>query len=180
MQKDNSFNTLACFTLLSKSLQGSRSQILAKIDNRFVFMPKDNEDDEKGPLRRRRSSSILSDEELNNIMDNLKQFADYLRVTPLQAAIFVAFYTCQLEDISRNEVDSLGRFFDITTVETLPMKVEYEYLFKNGYFKLKTGTFTRGRSSLRIDELLEQAITNNEPFRLSPLEKIDRFSSVTQ
>ena len=72
-------------------------------------------------------------------------------------------------------MDSLGRFFDITTVETLPMKVEYEYLFKNGYFKLKTGAFTRGRCSLRIDEQLEHAIANNEPFRLSPIEKIDRY-----
>ena len=176
MQKDNStFNTLACFTLLSKSLQGSRSQVLAKIDKRFVYLPKDSEDDEREPFRRRRNTTILSKEELENVVDNLNQFAEYLQVTPLQAAIFVAFYTCQLEEMDRSEVDALGRFFEISTVETVPLKVEYEDLFQKGYVKLKSGGSFRRRGALKIDEKLEHAIANNEPFCLSPIEKIDRY-----
>lgn len=37
MQKNTStFNTLTCFTFLSKSLQDSRLQVLSQIDDRFV------------------------------------------------------------------------------------------------------------------------------------------------
>nr|MCR4800530.1 ATP-binding protein [Bacteroidales bacterium] len=175
MQKNTStFNTLTCFTFLSKSLQDSRLLVLSQIDDRFVSTRKDTDDEDR--RHGRRNGYCLSDEEISDILNQLNQFANYLQTTPLQAAIFVALYTCQLEEFERSEIESLGRFYDISTVETLPMKSEFEVMKKKGYFKIKgSGLRMRRRCVYQIDEQLEHAITLNEPFQLGIAEKIDRY-----
>lgn len=171
MQKSKSeFNVLACFTFLSKSLQDSGSQVLSKIDDRFFFKKKNEGNEERRFMRR--DVAILSEDEIGEIIVQLNQLADYLQTAPLQAAIFVAFYTCQLEEVERTEMESLVRFFGFTTMEAIPMKAGYEDLQKNGYIKRVCG---RRRSVFRIDEQLERAIVRNEPFCLSPVSKIDRY-----
>ncbi len=173
---NTSFNSLSTFTYLSKNLQDSETQILAEIDGRFTATPTVTNDDDDEIRMRRRRKSFFSVTEKEEIIVALANFARYLQVTKIQAAVFVAAYTAQLENYHIG-IEGLARFFELSTVEGLPLKTEFEYLKDKGYIQNIATGMGRGRrsSQTQIDKELEHAIINNEPFRLSANKKIDRY-----
>ncbi|MCQ2605498.1 MAG: ATP-binding protein [Bacteroidales bacterium] len=170
--ENSSFNTLSTFTYLSKHLQNSGTQILEKIDNRFVFNEKFEE--EELPFHQRKKG-YYNEDEINEIIIGLTSFANYLQLTKLQAAIFIALYTIELEDSYRSGIESVSRFFNLSILDVLPIKAEHQVLVDKGY--IKTIITMRGRRNYqtKIDPELEKAILNNEPFKLSEEKEIDRY-----
>lgn len=170
------FNSLNCFTLLSKRLENSKTIILSQLDNRFSY---EDESPEKitndlvleETFSRRRSHN-LTPQKKEETLQLLDVFSQYLHLSRLQTAVFVALYTCQLEDFDRSFADCFSRFFDISTLESLPLKLESEDLVKKGYLHMSR---TRRRSTFKIDSTLEHAIIDNTEFKLSPAEEIDRY-----
>lgn len=169
------FNTLNCFTLLSKRLENTQTKILSKLDNR-IFNDEDlateNSVDEPFSPRRRKTQTQLSPEKIQETIQYLDSLANYLHISRFQTAIFVAIYTCQLEEYDRSLSDCFSRFFDITTLDSLPLKLEAEELIKKGYLRQSR---SRRRTSIKIDSTLEHAIVENSEFKLSPIEEIDRY-----
>ncbi|MCQ2608604.1 MAG: ATP-binding protein [Bacteroidales bacterium] len=165
-------NTLATFTFLSKNLEKSETQVLAKIDKRFSFVKEESYDEERRMGRRK---EYISEIKLQLIVTTLEKFANYLKLTETQTAVFIATYTVQLEDGFRSGIDAISRFFNMDSIDALPIKKEYEYLKEKGY--LRTTSVARGRrnTQIQIDSDLEQAIINNKPFKLSPITEIDRY-----
>lgn len=168
------FNSLNCFTFLSKHLEDSKTRFLSLFDNRFSYNedPTTEENDEESPFSSRRRSRSFSPQQQAEIVLQIKNFANFLHLSHLQTAIFIAIYTCQLDEYDHSISDCLTRFFGIKTIETLPLKLECEELEKKGYFRT---THVRRRSSFKIDTCLEHAIIENSEFKLSTPEKIDRY-----
>ncbi len=168
------FNSLNCFTFLSRHLEDSKTRFLSLFDNRFTYVEDSTteENNDKSPFASRRRTRTFSPHQLSEIILQTKNFANYLHLPYLQTAVFVAIYTCQLDEYDRSTSDCLTRFFGIRTIEALPLKLECEELEKKGYFRT---THVRQRTSFRIDSCLEHAIIGNSDFKLSAPEKIDRY-----
>ncbi len=169
-------STIALFTFLSKKLQYSGLKVLSRIDGQnFIYDASDTDmEDDRRPRRKR--TMEYSDGQIDEIIEQIDDFAEYLNLTTLETVALVALFTIQIEDNDRSDIDALCRFFDTPLMDLLPLKAIIPRLYDKGYFKQKyesRGRFRRMCS--RMDPVLEDAILNNKPFAISPKEEIDRY-----
>lgn len=169
-------STIALFTFLSKKLQYSGLKVLSRIDSqKFIYDASDDDMEEDRRPRRKRAMEY-SKGQVDEIIGQIDDFAEYLNLTTLETVVLVALFTMQMEDNDRSDIDALCRFFDTPLLNLLPLKTYMTELSNKGYFKQKTesrGRFRRVCS--KLDPVLEDAILNNKPFALSPKEEIDRY-----
>ena len=168
--KQEKFNALASFTYLSKSLEDTDIQILHCLDDRFVEVKRESDDE----FRRRNAK--LSDEDKKAIIQELKRFANYLQLDEIQTCVFIAFYTFQIDERDRYDKDILPGFFSASTLDLLPLKGVADQLMTKGYLRKNTlCSYGRRRMQISIDTGVEDSIINNKEFYMSEEKKIDRY-----
>lgn len=168
--KQKKFNALASFTFLSKSLEDTDIQILHCLDDRFVEVKRESDDE----FRRRNVN--VSAEDKKAILQELKRFSKFLQLDEIQTCVFIAYYTYQIDERDRYEKDILPGFFSASTLDLLPLKGVADQLLAKGYLRKNTlCSYGRRRMQISVDTGIEDSIINNKDFYMSEEKKVDRY-----
>ncbi len=102
----------------------------------------------------------LSKKELDEIVADLNTLAEYLKCTPVQAALFVACFTCNIS-CDNFDTDDIARFFDLPQIDFIILGNDLDALRQ----KLLTEAYESpfNTDSQCITHAVKQAIYANEP-----------------
>ena len=137
------------------------------------------------PRRRGGRESFVSDEPryksemVDQVVLKNKQLADFLAVTPLQAAIFVAGFA-QNVDRKDFDKDNICSFFGIKSMEFLMMRNDFEELVRKRIFLAETTHQFSERNDYIINPQVKEAIFDDKKLDLKTLKApdFDRYKFV--
>ena len=177
MMKKN--NLIQILSFLAVQMEDSETQLINAI------APGTLPEYERPRRRSERRESFVSDEPryksemVDQVVLKNKQLADFLDVTPLQAAIFVAGFA-QNVDRKDFDKDNICSFFGIKSMEFLMMRNDFEELVRKRIFLAeKTHQFS-DRNDYIINPQVKEAIFDGKKLDLKTLEApdIDRYKFV--
>ncbi len=177
MKKEN--NLIQTLSFLALQMEDSETQLINAI------APGTLPEYERPRRRSERRESFVSDEPryksemVDQVVLKNKQLADFLAVTPLQAAIFVAGFA---QNVERNDFDkdNISSFFGIKSMEFLMLRNDFEELVRKRIFLAeKTHQFSE-RNDYIINPQVKEAIFDGKKLDLKTLEApdIDRYKFV--
>lgn len=169
------FNTLKLFKSISNAAENTKGQILSQFSDTFEYNVDDSEDDEDEGIsfRRRKRNISLSSEELKQVVSDISIFAEYLKLTPVQTIVFVAYMTGEM--LEQRMDDSIGvvkNYLNLDVLDCIPLKKEIKYLTDHGYL---TTSYTRRGKLISVDKILFNAIACNSEFIMSEQTPVDRY-----
>lgn len=171
------FNVLKLFLSISRTTDDSNTQVLAHISDAFSFEPPTDSDDDDFPFKRRGRNKLLTDEELAKVVADINVFAEYLRLTPIQTVVFVAYLTGAMVDkCMEYNIDTIRHHFDIDKIECMSLMPVIDSLFEKGYLHLQYNGRRRSSAVVTVDKILFNAIASNLPFAISEPQPFDRYT----
>ena len=175
----NKNNLIHALSFLAVQLEDSETQLINAIAPGTL-------PEYERPRRRVGKSEPMESEEhhyksetVDQVVLKNKQLADFLDVTPLQAAIFVAGFA-QNVDRKDFDKDNICSFFGIKSMEFLMMRNDFEELVDRRLFLAeKTHQFSE-RNDYIINPQVKEAIFNGKKLDLKTLEApvFDRYKFV--
>ena len=177
MNKTN--NLIQILSFLAVQMEDSETQLINAI------APGTLPEYERPRRRSERRESLVSDEPryksemVDQVVLKNKQLADFLDVTPLQAAIFVAGFA---QNVDRNDFDkdNISSFFGIKNMEFLMLRNDFEELVRKRIFLAeKTHQFSE-RNDYIINPQVKEAIFDDKKVDLKMLAApdFDRYKFV--
>lgn len=173
-----SFNSMKLFKSISNTIEDTKEQVLAQFSDHFSFNNDEplSDDDDNIPFNHRHRSreKKLKDDELVKVTEDIRQFADYLKLTPLQTIVFVAYLTGELTDNRQDDsVATVKNFLMLDSLDSIALKPEIKHLIDHGYLRVQ---YSRRGESVNVDKTLVNAIVDNLPFELSEQLSVDRYT----
>ena len=176
MKKNNLIQTLS---FLAVQMEDSETQLINAI------APGTLPEYERPRRRSERRESFVSDEPryksemVDQVVLKNKQLADFLAVTPLQAAIFVAGFA-QNVDRKDFDKDNICSFFGIKSMEFLMMRNDFEELVRKRIFLAETTHQFSERNDYIINPQVKEAIFDDKKLDLKTLKApdFDRYKFV--
>lgn len=177
MMKKN--NLIQILSFLAVQMEDSETQLINAI------APGSLPEYERPRRRSERRESFVSDEPryksemVDQVVLKNKQLADFLAVTPLQAAIFVAGFA-QNVDRKDFDKDNICSFFGIKSMEFLMMRNDFEELVRKRIFLAETTHQFSERNDYIINPQVKEAIFDDKKLDLKTLEApdFDRYKFV--
>ncbi len=177
MKKNNLIQTLS---FLAVQMEDSETQLINAI------APGTLPEYERPRRRSERRESFVSDEPryksemVDQVVLKNKQLVDYLGVTPLQAAIFVAGFA-QNVDRKDFDKDNICSFFGIKSMEFLMMRNDFEELVRKRIFLAETTHQFSERNDYIINPQVKEAIFDGKKLDFKTLEApdFDRYKFVS-
>ncbi len=177
MMKKN--NLIQILSFLAVQMEDSETQLINAI------APGTLPEYERPRRRSERRESFVSDEPryksemVDQVVLKNKQLADFLAVTPLQAAIFVAGFA-QNVDRKDFDKDNICSFFGIKSMEFLMMRNDFEELVRKRIFLAETTHQFSERNDYIINPQVKEAIFDDKKLDLKTLKApdFDRYKFV--
>jgi len=177
MMKKN--NLIQILSFLAVQMEDSETQLINAI------APGTLPEYERPRRRSERRESFVSDEPryksdmVDQVVLKNKQLADFLAVTPLQAAIFVAGFA-QNVDRKDFDKDNICSFFGIKSMEFLMMRNDFEELVRKRIFLAETTHQFSERNDYIINPQVKEAIFDDKKLDLKTLKapNFDRYKFV--
>lgn len=177
MMKKN--NLIQILSFLAVQMEDSETQLINAI------APGTLPEYERPRRRSERRESFVSDEPryksemVDQVVLKNKQLADFLAVTPLQAAIFVAGFA-QIVDRKDFDKDNICSFFGIKSMEFLMMRNDFEELVRKRIFLAETTHQFSERNDYIINPQVKEAIFDDKKLDLKTLKApdFDRYKFV--
>ena len=177
MMKKN--NLIQILSFLAVQMEDSETQLINAI------APGSLPEYERPRRRSERRESFVSDEPryksemVDQVVLKNKQLADFLAVTPLQAAIFVAGFA-QNVDRKDFDKDNICSFFGIKSMEFLMMRNDFEELVRKRIFLAETTHQFSERNDYIINPQVKEAIFDDKKLDLKTLKApdFDRYKFV--
>ena len=177
MMKKN--NLIQILSFLAVQMEDSETQLINAIS------PGSLPEYERPRRRSERRESFVSDEPryksemVDQVVLKNKQLADFLAVTPLQAAIFVAGFA-QNVDRKDFDKDNICSFFGIKSMEFLMMRNDFEELVRKRIFLAETTHQFSERNDYIINPQVKEAIFDDKKLDLKTLKApdFDRYKFV--
>lgn len=165
-QVKDAFNALECFTTISVALENSNQELL--MENGEEPMPTRNrrpKNPKLGKLFIEEEEREMSDNERQQLEEQIQLFSEYLGISRTHTLLFVALYSQQLIDEIHVNTRSIAQFFGIRNVVFVQYRKYFDELENMGL--IETEITRRGRNYC-VCPSVENAIINN----LSPKSKI--------
>ena len=177
MMKKN--NLIQILSFLAVQMEDSETQLINAI------APGTLPEYERPRQRVERRERLESDEPryksemVDQVVLKNKQLADFLAVTPLQAAIFVAGFA-QNVDRKDFDKDNICSFFGIKSMEFLMMRNDFEELVRKRIFLAETTHQFSERNDYIINPQMKEAIFDDKKLDLKTLKApdFDRYKFV--
>lgn len=177
MEKES--NIIRTLSFLALQMEDSETELLSAI------APELNIDYERPKARgehRRRDEDDeprYADETIKKVVKQTNILAKYLDVKPLQAALFVAAFSCELNGRGF-EKESICRFLRLNNIEFLLMKSEFDDMIAQKIFLPDCKTIFREDISYVINSIIKENILKNKKPDTKNLttSEIDRFKFV--
>ena len=177
MKKEN--NLIQTLSFLAVQMEDSETQLINAI------APGTLPEYERPRRRNERREPLVADEPryktemVEQVVKKNQLLAEYLDVTPLQAAIFVAGFA---QNVERNDFDkdNISSFFGIKSMEFLMLRNDFEELVRKRIFLAeKTRQFSE-RNDYIINPQVKEAIFDGKKLDFKTLEApdIDRYKFV--
>ena len=177
MKKEN--NLIQTLSFLAVQMEDSETQLINAI------APGKLPEYERPRRRSERREPLVADEPryktemVEQVVKKNQLLAEYLDVTPLQAAIFVAGFA---QNVERNDFDkdNISSFFGIKSMEFLMLRNDFEELVRKRIFLAeKTRQFSE-RNDYIINPQVKEAIFDGKKLDFKTLEApdIDRYKFV--
>lgn len=178
MMKKN--NLIQILSFLAVQMEDSETQLINAI------APGTLPEYERPRRRSERRESFVSDEPryksemVDQVVLKNKQLADFLAVTPLQAAIFVAGFA---QNVERNDFDkdNISSFFGIKSMEFLMLRNDFEELVRKRIFLAEKGHQFSERNDYIINPQVKEAIFDGKKLDFKTLKApdFDRYKFVS-
>ncbi|MBR4911357.1 MAG: AAA family ATPase [Bacteroidales bacterium] len=177
MMKKN--NLIQILSFLAVQMEDSETQLINAI------APGTLPEYERPRRRSERRESFVSDEPryksemVDQVVLKNKQLVDFLAVTPLQAAIFVAGFA-QNVDRKDFDKDNICSFFGIKSMEFLMLRNDFEELVRKRIFLAETTHQFSERNDYIINPQVKEAIFDDKKLDLKTLKApdFDRYKFV--
>lgn len=177
MEKES--NIIRTLSFLALQMEDSETELLSAI------APELNIDYERpkarGERRRRDEDDELryADETIKKVVKQTNILAKYLDVKPLQAALFVAAFSCELNGRGF-EKEGICRFLRLNNIEFLLLKSEFDDMIAQKIFLPDCKTIFREDISYVINSIIKENILKNKKPDTKNLttSEIDRFKFV--
>lgn len=177
MEKES--NIIRTLSFLALQMEDSETELLSAI------APELNIDYERpkarGERRRRDEDDEprYADETIKKVVKQTNILAKYLDVKPLQAALFVAAFSCELNGRGF-EKESICRFLRLNNIEFLLLKSEFDDMIAQKIFLPDCKTIFREDISYVINSIIKENILKNKKPDIKNLttSEIDRFKFV--
>lgn len=177
MEKES--NIIRTLSFLALQMEDSETELLSAI------APELNIDYERPKARgehRRRDEDDeprYADETIKKVVKQTNILAKYLDVKPLQAALFVAAFSCELNGRGF-EKESICRFLRLNNIEFLLLKSEFDDMIAQKIFLPDCKTIFREDISYVINSIIKENILKNKKPDIKNLTtcEIDRFKFV--
>lgn len=177
MEKES--NIIRTLSFLALQMEDSETELLSAI------APELNIDYERpkarGERRRRDEDDEprYADETIKKVVKQTNILAKYLDVKPLQAALFVAAFSCELNGRGF-EKESICRFLRLNNIEFLLLKSEFNDMIAQKIFLPDCKTIFREDISYVINSIIKENILKNKKPDIKNLttSEIDRFKFV--
>ena len=177
MKKES--NIIRTLSFLALQMEDSETELLSAI------APELNIDYERpkarGERRRRDEDDEprYADETIKKVVKQTNILANYLDVKPLQAALFVAAFSCELNGRGF-EKEGICRFLRLNNIEFLLLKSEFDDMVAQKIFLPDCKTIFREDISYVINSIIKENILKNKKPDTKNLttSEIDRFKFV--
>lgn len=177
MKKES--NIIRTLSFLALQMEDSETELLSAI------APELNIDYERPKARgehRRRDEDDeprYTDETIKKVVKQTNILAKYLDVKPLQAALFVVAFSCELNGRGF-EKESICRFLRLNNIEFLLLKSEFDDMIAQKIFLPDCKTIFREDISYVINSIIKENILKNKKPDIKNLttSEIDRFKFV--
>lgn len=161
----NNFNAISTFTSIARMLDSSHSEILGIYDENIAKIPFNNQDYKK---------KLTSNDIKQEVIENIQNISALLKTTPLETLVFVSVYAYQLvHNNSTADIRDITRFIGLSELDFLPLRNSLTSMVRNGQIRIVE--CRHGKEEYKITKSAEEALLNNKPFKITKIEKIDRY-----
>ena len=177
MKKEN--NLIQTLSFLAVQMEDSETELINAI-------APDTLPEYERPRRRNQRRDLLESDEprykpemMEQVVQENQQLADYLGVTPLQAALFVAGFALNVDRRSFDK-DNICSFFGIKNMEFLMLRNDFEELVRKRIFLAeKTHQFSDKNDHI-VNPQVKEAVFDGKKLDLKTLEvaDLDRYQFV--
>lgn len=115
---------------------------------------------------------------IKEVVEKLEKVAEFLGITPIQAAIMTVAFSCKIQD-NYMDWNDVHKFFNVKSMVILPLKKDFEYLVSNKYLK-RAGT--RHYVKYDIEQSVVDSVMSGHPFDPCVLKEahFDRYQFVSE
>ena len=115
---------------------------------------------------------------IKEVVEKLEKVAEFLGITPIQAAIMTVAFSCKIQD-NYMDWNDVHKFFNVKSMVILPLKKDFEYLVSNKYLK-RAGT--RHYVEYDIEQSVVDSVMSGHPFDPCVLKEahFDRYQFVSE
>ena len=159
----SNYDALKDFVYISRYLEKSGTVVLSWISDRMELMDLNDLEEEKLKSLRAAKKTIIS---------KLNAFAEYLSVTPVQAAFFVAVYSEQIRHDNSIDTGEIIDFFSASAVSLLPVKSDFGMLVDNHFLEM-ANSFTG--MEYKVPKRISDALEKNLPVPPYEEQPFDRY-----
>jgi AAA+ superfamily predicted ATPase len=150
--------TLQRLCFLAKQLEESKHYALNAIQPGLIVFEKKFVTFGTNQFTRKEEDDVC-EEALDEVVSELKVLAEYLRCTPLQAALFTATFSTSMNNRS-TDFEDIRRFFDLDTIDAQFLQHDFDMLKKTNLLELNN---FRIHDDYVIPKEILSAIHNNVP-----------------
>lgn len=189
MKKENTKKKrtiLQVVRILSLRLQNSKEIVLNRLEPELIEVDIYSKQREDNFQHRRfnfnetsgvESEPTWCEDELREIEYDIRTLSQYLRCTPIQAALFVGCFTKNLKS-EYFDIDDIVNFFELTNIDFIFLKKDWELLQEQCLIEPYESPFDN--DSFSINCAVKQAIYSDEPLPELKSKEYTRYTFVRE